>query len=784
MSPKIRNPYIAGPPVRGNAFFGRQDVFRFVNEALESPDQNAIVLYGQRRIGKTSILHELPHRLQGNPCTVFFDLMGKAGESLCAVLYELAQRIARATRITSPEWSVFISDYERVFRDEFLPQVYEALGERRLVLLFDEFDVLSGESLDEDTAEHELFPYLQDLPEDETRLAFVFVVGRCLEELPSNLGTVFPAALFQRISFLTREAAAAMIKQPLEKIIEYQEEAVGRILDWSAGHPYFTQLMCSELFRHLKETPTRVTPKDVDQVVDAAIERGAATFDWFWDGLPRDERVVLAAIARIVDEGSIAAERNIQDMLWGVGVRLPKREHINVLRRLVDWEILRRKDNGYRFGIEIIRRWVLEAYPIEKAQRDTEVKRLNPFTWERPVPPERFTGREKEARIVLERLTNPDNRGGSAVSGPQGVGKSSLLSYVASKEAADALELKLDTLHFVKIDGCSVAQSGEAGFWHHVLNRLAKILPGKLGTGAKGLVERRKYTPLDLEMFFDEVAKANRLVVLLLDNFGAIVESLDPRDPALLYNLRKLLNLPQRGLALVTASVKPTADLLRRLAWSGSSFDNLFAHVQLKAFTQDKVGQLIDRHLEGFSIAFNDQDRHFIYKRAQGHPQRTQHACYLLFERYVEKKSGPRMTRRKVTLDQADYEWAAKQLDRAETQSSEDDMVSTAPLPARSELPKADVLLVTATRVEALAVLDSVKEKCGHDYMVQRTDLVTYYDLGTIGGARTFMVRSGMGAGGSRGSILTVSDSISELAPSAVIMVGIAFGVDSKEQHI
>ena len=42
------NPYIAGKAVGGErGFFGRQDILREVERTLTSPDQNALVLFGQ-----------------------------------------------------------------------------------------------------------------------------------------------------------------------------------------------------------------------------------------------------------------------------------------------------------------------------------------------------------------------------------------------------------------------------------------------------------------------------------------------------------------------------------------------------------------------------------------------------------------------------------------------------------------------------------------------------------------------------------------------------------------
>jgi tetratricopeptide (TPR) repeat protein len=379
MAQRTQNPYVAGPPVRGKVFFGREDVFRFVNETLELPGQNSVVLFGQRRIGKTSILHALLHHLEGDLCTVYFDLMGKAGDSLSDVLYDLARRIARSLEMAPPDRSAFTSEYDRAFREAFLPQVYQELGQRRLVLLFDEFDVLGEESPDGDAAERKLFPYLQSLLADETKLAFVFAVGRRIEELPSNLQAVFKTALFKRVSFLREDVATALIRQPVEGIIEYQDEAVERILDWSSGHPYFTQLICSELFRFLrqKEEQVHVTPQDVDRVVDVAIERGAAAFAWFWGGLPQAERVILAAIAHIVEEEGFATGRTIRDTLQRFGVRLLGIELADAPQKLVEWEILRReKDDSYRFAVRIIHRWVLKEHSIEGAQRGLE--RISP----------------------------------------------------------------------------------------------------------------------------------------------------------------------------------------------------------------------------------------------------------------------------------------------------------------------------------------------------------------------------------------------------------------------
>jgi nucleoside phosphorylase/tetratricopeptide (TPR) repeat protein len=95
---------------------------------------------------------------------------------------------------------------------------------------------------------------------------------------------------------------------------------------------------------------------------------------------------------------------------------------------------------------------------------------------------------------------------------------------------------------------------------------------------------------------------------------------------------------------------------------------------------------------------------------------------------------------------------------------------------------QADVLIVTVTKVESQAVLEVFSQATGH--AAKRVQLAgkMYRDLGVVNGASVFMVRSEMGAGGLGSAQQTVDKGLASLSPAAVIMVGVAFGVDNKKQ--
>jgi tetratricopeptide (TPR) repeat protein len=374
------NPYIAGPSVTGAAFYGRKDVLRFVNRSLSTPQQRVIVLYGQRRIGKTSILRELPRHLASDEFhCVYFDLQDRANYPLPKVLHELAVKIAQSLSI--PEPPKFQS--ESYLQDHFLPSVYQALKGERLVLLFDEFDVLEEETPIRAAASTTLFPYLQHLIVQEPQLAFIFVVGRRIDELPARFQAIFKQARYMRVSLLRGQDAIEVITQPARAQLTFATEATEAILGLTAGHPYFTQATCHEIFSHMQHLgKKRVTPNDVNAIVEKTIESSTGGLSWFWDGLPQAERLFLSAVAQIADEGGVATEGTIREILSRHDLSLLNIELRRVPGRLIEWEMLSLESgDSYRFVIELLRRWVAKEHPLQKAkkQRDLDSRAMRSY---------------------------------------------------------------------------------------------------------------------------------------------------------------------------------------------------------------------------------------------------------------------------------------------------------------------------------------------------------------------------------------------------------------------
>jgi tetratricopeptide (TPR) repeat protein len=373
------NPYVAGNPVGDSpAFIGRADVLREVLRVLRRSQDNAIVLYGQRRIGKTSILQHLAVWLprEGPYRPVYFDLQDKADWPLDRVLQDLARNIAHTLGYPDPSLG---SDSKTLFRQEWLSAVLGDLPEGcSLVLLFDEFDVLADPKVEQAAAA--FFPYLRDLLTlDPQRLQFIFVIGRNVDDLTNIALSLFKGTPYQRVSLLDQEDTTDLVRlSEANDTLHWPEEAVERVWQLTHGHPFLTQQLGSHIWERVydeePDEPPSVPPPDVDAAVSDALEASRNTLEWLWDGLPPAERVVASALAE-AGPGPITQDE-LEQLLHESGVRVVIRELQNAPQLLQDWDMLEPADSGYRFRVELLRRWIEEHKPLRRVQE--ELDRIEP----------------------------------------------------------------------------------------------------------------------------------------------------------------------------------------------------------------------------------------------------------------------------------------------------------------------------------------------------------------------------------------------------------------------
>lgn len=99
-------------------------------------------------------------------------------------------------------------------------------------------------------------------------------------------------------------------------------------------------------------------------------------------------------------------------------------------------------------------------------------------------------------------------------------------------------------------------------------------------------------------------------------------------------------------------------------------------------------------------------------------------------------------------------------------------------------LEQTSILLVTATDIETKEVFDNLLPLPNATGVIQIFSGNQTYYIGMFGIYGVAVVQSIMGAVGNNASLITTLRAIDLFKPKAVIMIGIAFGIDSEKQHI
>jgi outer membrane protein assembly factor BamB len=385
----IPNPYLPGTPLRQDStlFYGREELFAFIEEnAARLSQRNVLILFGQRRTGKTSIMLRLQQHLPENILPVYIDCQSLGvTQGMPALLSDLAWQIAdalilRDIDIDVPETAVWQEEPTVLFQRRFLPQVHRLLPkDTTLLLVFDEFEAF--ESLVRDgLLPSTFFTYIRHLMQHSEGLSFIFVGTRRLEEMTADYWSVlFNIALYEKIGYLDEEAIARLIREPVDPYLIYDDLALDKIRRVTAGHPYFLQLVCYTLVKRANaKRSTYVTISDVNAALDEMMLLGEVHFAYIWQRSSFAEKAMLTAVAHLMEVDRLFHPEDLMQYLETYSIHLKPTDVTTALNSLTQREILAEVSEGvttlYELKTGLIGLWVGKHKSLSKlhAERETE----------------------------------------------------------------------------------------------------------------------------------------------------------------------------------------------------------------------------------------------------------------------------------------------------------------------------------------------------------------------------------------------------------------------------
>ena len=375
---EISNPYVPGTPLRTpDMFYGRDDLLKNIETTLKIMDKtHVLILHGQRRTGKTSILYQLKIRLGSDFLPIVLDFQGippiprtgskNISQDLGTVgffhwmAFEIWRELSeRNIEISEPKQAEFTQNPAFHFRNIFLQKVQQKLGDHKLIFMMDEFECIDSR-IREGKIDKDVLDFMRNLMQHHGRMDFIFSGTHQLEEMSADYWSIlFNIGLYHKISFLERHEAVRLICDPVKEYMKYDRLAVEKILEMTAGHPYFIQLVCYYLINHqIKEKQNYATIEDVNDVLKEVVVAGTPHFQYIWNGLTRFERIMLLVMAKILSSQSALTESDIIKYLQQYHFETNEKRVRETLEGFLKKGVLDRKMIGhYRFKIELIRLW-------------------------------------------------------------------------------------------------------------------------------------------------------------------------------------------------------------------------------------------------------------------------------------------------------------------------------------------------------------------------------------------------------------------------------------------
>lgn len=316
----MKNPFVYGEEVTGDAFWNRTKEIKELSRDIQN-GQN-VIIFSARRYGKTSLIKNVLDKVRKEGVlTVYVDLypaitkekfvevyakavsrsLGKPTQKILDAVKRLFPKLIPKIVIRGEGEAEFEFDYEprSVFKTS-LPDLLNAVHKKAreekktACVAFDEFQEVANYTDDEIEKE------MRTVFQSHRNVSYIFLgskkhlFGKTFQD-PNR--PFYKSGKHMPLGRLPIVEAKKYIKERFkEGQIKVSQEVVSLIAETSAGHPYYTQLLCHILWDECLEKK-QILEKDVEEGLDKMLQREGEVYETILDGLTRKQKSLLIALS-------------------------------------------------------------------------------------------------------------------------------------------------------------------------------------------------------------------------------------------------------------------------------------------------------------------------------------------------------------------------------------------------------------------------------------------------------------------------------------------------------
>jgi predicted amino acid-binding ACT domain protein len=361
-------------PVVGRNFKGRDRVVQEIVDRLRGVERdNPLLIWGQQRIGKTSLLWHLEKDILQNETylIVYVTLHdGLLDQPMGYFLHRIASEIERKVQreeVKAPHPHRMKREPVYYFQ-RFIDHLEQVMGPQNLLIILDEFQGI-GTLKEEGATRQDVFTYFRSLLQRRITVNFLFCGGGVPEHLltQSGLSSLLSVVDPIKVGSLEKEAAKALVTE-LDASLHYEDQAVKTLLEVTDCHPCYLKYLCRELY--VTRTSQKITLIDVMRVIEQTMEWGPkleGLIQHFWEmdlqsqELAKKSKHVLAAIAGTADSSRWATVDKLAERMYP----FPAEEELpGLLANLSGYGSIDMSGSNYRIHLPLLDLWFQRVCPL------------------------------------------------------------------------------------------------------------------------------------------------------------------------------------------------------------------------------------------------------------------------------------------------------------------------------------------------------------------------------------------------------------------------------------
>jgi len=377
---QFNKPYNLEPVENNSDLIGREIILNNLKNNINSPVGSSYI-YGQRRVGKTSIVKTLQSSFSNSELLIIYIEAGDWNDAKDPFksMKNLGERICKKIKKYSSKFQhLNIPKFEESFNllTDFLEDVIEIDSKFRCLIILDEFDRISSNLYERGDIAKSFTLTLRAIS-NRANYGFILVGGEKMEYILSQWQE-FNKFSPIRVDYFTKERDwedfIKLITKPVENILEISESAITQIYEETAGNPYFTKKICMELYTNMiNNRDIHVTEKEAikaSTIARNSANIGATDFSHFWeDGIKgtveKEEEVslmrrkLLIVLSQLLINEKLLIKQTIKDA--GNFLGLKDYDTDKYLLEFEQRKILRSEDNVFHFVVNFFKEWLISG---------------------------------------------------------------------------------------------------------------------------------------------------------------------------------------------------------------------------------------------------------------------------------------------------------------------------------------------------------------------------------------------------------------------------------------